>query len=524
MKIRLTTVSFENDDKEKSREHDFGNKTTGKWTVGRSEEADIPCHGQSTSRKHANLYRESDGSWYVEDLGGLHGTYIDDKRLEKHQKIRWNPQKTLTFGLPAARQIQVQEKQRWKASCDTAELCSNSVQDNATPTASVVSDPSITAAVAPPAVAAAATTADMASSTAEKTPSSKVVRLAEHVFTFRASPVDRSSDQSSGTTSPKGTTQSAASSTTVKSSSSAMELSKRNNGVPDKASRPAATAAEALKTSPSRPPGMFTNPKVSHDEALSSHGHTNSPSRDSLENLLVQADYVDGDARATLEIPLGKVPSEATAKVILRGLPKPVLQTFDSVLKKSFGSMVLAFTIEKSVGNANADITMYFTDMASAQQCASQFDAWSWLSSNSISAEALMMRKMNDTSRTPPTSTADTTPAAPKCIVGMSEPDTLSPMYVSVNGQVPGSFSGSTFKVAIGTTGKSKEKNAENASSIESAASTSRGDSDGSNGICSTGSGGIGSGGSGQPSECYLLQQQQEELRAEDSSLITCTL
>jgi pSer/pThr/pTyr-binding forkhead associated (FHA) protein len=52
-------------------------------TIGRSPEAEIFLDDVTVSRNHALLVRRRDGL-FVDDLGSLNGTYVNQRRIESH--------------------------------------------------------------------------------------------------------------------------------------------------------------------------------------------------------------------------------------------------------------------------------------------------------------------------------------------------------------------------------------------------------------------------------------------------------
>jgi pSer/pThr/pTyr-binding forkhead associated (FHA) protein len=54
-----------------------------RMTIGRSPEAEIFLDDVTVSRNHALLVRRRDGL-FVDDLGSLNGTYVNQRRIESH--------------------------------------------------------------------------------------------------------------------------------------------------------------------------------------------------------------------------------------------------------------------------------------------------------------------------------------------------------------------------------------------------------------------------------------------------------
>jgi pSer/pThr/pTyr-binding forkhead associated (FHA) protein len=55
-----------------------------RMTIGRSPEAEVFLDDVTVSRNHALLVRRRDGL-YVDDLGSLNGTYVNQHRIESHR-------------------------------------------------------------------------------------------------------------------------------------------------------------------------------------------------------------------------------------------------------------------------------------------------------------------------------------------------------------------------------------------------------------------------------------------------------
>jgi pSer/pThr/pTyr-binding forkhead associated (FHA) protein len=52
------------------------------WTIGRGEECEIILNDQWISRKHANVKREPDGKFYLEDLGSRNGSLLNGQPVQ----------------------------------------------------------------------------------------------------------------------------------------------------------------------------------------------------------------------------------------------------------------------------------------------------------------------------------------------------------------------------------------------------------------------------------------------------------
>jgi hypothetical protein len=53
-------------------------------TIGRTPESDLFLDDVTVSRHHARIVVDS-GAYFVEDLNSLNGTYVNHKRIERHQ-------------------------------------------------------------------------------------------------------------------------------------------------------------------------------------------------------------------------------------------------------------------------------------------------------------------------------------------------------------------------------------------------------------------------------------------------------
>jgi len=58
--------------------------TGERMTIGRSPDAEVFLDDVTVSRNHALLVRRRDGL-YVDDLGSLNGTYVNQHRIESHR-------------------------------------------------------------------------------------------------------------------------------------------------------------------------------------------------------------------------------------------------------------------------------------------------------------------------------------------------------------------------------------------------------------------------------------------------------
>ncbi len=56
-----------------------------KFVIGRSPEAHVCLRRGRVSRKHAEIYRDEHGHWWVRDLGSSNGTLVNGHRIEDHK-------------------------------------------------------------------------------------------------------------------------------------------------------------------------------------------------------------------------------------------------------------------------------------------------------------------------------------------------------------------------------------------------------------------------------------------------------
>jgi eukaryotic-like serine/threonine-protein kinase len=70
-----------------------------KWliTIGRQNDNDLVLSGESISAKHARLERTDQG-WQVIDMGGLHGTFLENSQLLADMPEAWRQGQTLRLG------------------------------------------------------------------------------------------------------------------------------------------------------------------------------------------------------------------------------------------------------------------------------------------------------------------------------------------------------------------------------------------------------------------------------------------
>jgi pSer/pThr/pTyr-binding forkhead associated (FHA) protein len=68
------------------REGEFVNVEGDVFTIGRSPQSDLFLDDVTVSRHHARVSLDADG-YLVEDLNSLNGTYVNRKRIERHQLV-----------------------------------------------------------------------------------------------------------------------------------------------------------------------------------------------------------------------------------------------------------------------------------------------------------------------------------------------------------------------------------------------------------------------------------------------------
>lgn len=72
-----------------------------RWLIGRSLESDMCVEHASLSRKHCAISRASDGSFYLTDLGSVHGTHYEGQTLAPDQPMRLFDGVVVTLGQSA---------------------------------------------------------------------------------------------------------------------------------------------------------------------------------------------------------------------------------------------------------------------------------------------------------------------------------------------------------------------------------------------------------------------------------------
>jgi hypothetical protein len=55
------------------------------FTIGRSPQSDLFLDDVTVSRHHARIVVDEEDGFFVEDLNSLNGTYVNRKRIERHQ-------------------------------------------------------------------------------------------------------------------------------------------------------------------------------------------------------------------------------------------------------------------------------------------------------------------------------------------------------------------------------------------------------------------------------------------------------
>jgi len=69
------------------------------WRIGRSADSEIHLNSATVSRRHAELTRGSDGSYYLIDCGSTHGSYVwDDGRWQDASHCFVKPGTWMRFG------------------------------------------------------------------------------------------------------------------------------------------------------------------------------------------------------------------------------------------------------------------------------------------------------------------------------------------------------------------------------------------------------------------------------------------
>ena len=57
------------------------------WSVGRSLECDINVPHASVSRRHARIFSDGDGGFYLADLSSTHGTFVAGSRISESVRL-----------------------------------------------------------------------------------------------------------------------------------------------------------------------------------------------------------------------------------------------------------------------------------------------------------------------------------------------------------------------------------------------------------------------------------------------------
>jgi hypothetical protein len=70
----------------------------GRYVVGRHEGCDVRIVDRDLSRQHAALERDGEGRWWVVDLGGASGTFVNGRRLEGGRRRRLGPSDVVHAG------------------------------------------------------------------------------------------------------------------------------------------------------------------------------------------------------------------------------------------------------------------------------------------------------------------------------------------------------------------------------------------------------------------------------------------
>ena len=76
------------------RSYRFHQDTT---TIGRTNGNDLVISGPTVSRHHARLWFDQ-GRWYLEDLGSVNGTLVNNMRVYQRQPVVLNDGDVINFG------------------------------------------------------------------------------------------------------------------------------------------------------------------------------------------------------------------------------------------------------------------------------------------------------------------------------------------------------------------------------------------------------------------------------------------
>eukprot|EP00316_Scyphosphaera_apsteinii_P020541 CAMPEP_0119321566 /NCGR_PEP_ID=MMETSP1333-20130426/55737_1 /TAXON_ID=418940 /ORGANISM="Scyphosphaera apsteinii, Strain RCC1455" /LENGTH=353 /DNA_ID=CAMNT_0007328569 /DNA_START=165 /DNA_END=1226 /DNA_ORIENTATION=- len=68
------------------------------YVAGRSEQCELQLNHPSTSRRHAAVLHHPSGDVFIVDLGSVHGTFLDGRRLAPRELAQWGSGISVVFG------------------------------------------------------------------------------------------------------------------------------------------------------------------------------------------------------------------------------------------------------------------------------------------------------------------------------------------------------------------------------------------------------------------------------------------
>ncbi len=117
------------------RDSSYADLSKGILSIGRNADNDVVLPADGVSRHHA-IIEEKNGAWFVSDLGGLNGTWLDGVRLRPNESVPFKPHAVLEVG-PYQLLLEGEFNPEATTPSNSAETHSD-IDDLATPVAAII--------------------------------------------------------------------------------------------------------------------------------------------------------------------------------------------------------------------------------------------------------------------------------------------------------------------------------------------------------------------------------------------------